>query len=142
MGKNIFEEWDKLVDDDFLENVSNAESNKPPYGVYECTLSDAELKESKAGKPMLAMQFKMVEGKGSIFYNQVIEKPFQIALAVKMLKSLDSDIDVEFKSYSDFAEIVKSVAENVKELGLSFEVDFAKDKEYDKITILSVFEAE
>lgn len=138
---SIFDEWDATVNGDFLNEVQGSIDNKVPYGVYECSLETCEMALTKEKrKPMLRMAFKMVEGNRNIFVNRVLEKPFQIALAVNLLKSLGTDVEIRFESYSQFAELCHQVFEDAKKLKLTFEVDYRENKGYDEVSVTNVFE--
>lgn len=137
---NIFAEWDKNINDDFLNDITAQETNKTPYGVYECKLSTLEIVESKAGKPMVKGVFEIVNSRRKIYTNQIIEKPFQVSLAKKLLKSLDTDIDITFESYSQFNDLCGQVKQSAEDLKLTFEVSYTQDKGYDKVEVRNVFE--
>lgn len=138
---SIFDEWDATVNGDFLNEVQGSIDNKVPYGVYECSLETCEMALTKEKrKPMLKMAFRMVEGNRSIFVNRVLEKPFQIALAVNLLKSLGTDVEIRFESYSQFAELCPAVLADAKKLKLTFEVDYRENKGYDEVSVTNVFE--
>lgn len=138
---SIFDEWDANVNGEFLNEVQGSIENKVPYGVYECSLETCEMALTKEKrKPMLKMAFRMVEGNRSIFVNRVLEKPFQIALAVNLLRSLGTDVDVKFESYSQFAELCPAVLADAKRLKLTFEVDYRENKGYDEVAVTNVFE--
>ena len=138
---SIFDEWDANVNGEFLNEVQGSIDNKVPYGVYECSLETCEMALTKEKrKPMLKMAFRMVEGNRSIFVNRVLEKPFQIALAVNLMRSLGTDVDVKFESYSQFAELCPAVLEDAKRLKLTFEVDYRENKGYDEVAVTNVFE--
>ena len=138
---SIFDEWDATVNGDFLNEVQGSIDNKVPYGVYECSLETCEMALTKEKrKPMLRMAFRIVEGNRSIFVNRVLEKPFQIALAVNLLKSLGTDVEIRFESYSQFAELCPAVLADAKKLKLTFEVDYRENKGYDEVSVNDVFE--
>ena len=138
---SIFDEWDATVNGDFLNEVQGSIDNKVPYGVYECSLETCEMALTKEKrKPMLRMAFRIVEGNRSIFVNRVLEKPFQIALAVNLLKSLRTDVEIRFESYSQFAELCPAVLADAKKLKLTFEVDYRENKGYDEVSVNDVFE--
>lgn len=137
---NIFDEWDKNVDDSFLNEIKAQDENKTPYGVYECTIGKIEIGESKNHKPMLKVMFNVIDTKRKIFVNQVIEKPFQISIAKKLLESMETDEDVMFVNYSQFNDVCLGVKNSADELKLSFEVNYTQEKGYDKVEITNVFE--
>lgn len=140
MAKNIFSEWDKNIDTRFLDEIEATDGNKIPHGVYECTLGGLEVGLSKSNKPMLKVRFNIVNDKRSIFVNQIIEKPFQVSLAKKLLNSMDTDVKVVFESYTQFNELCAQIKQSAEELKLSFEVNYGEEKGYDKVEITNVFE--
>jgi len=48
-----------------------------------------------------------------IFMNQVITKGFQIHIMNEFLRSLDSGYDVEFKSYSQYGQLLMDIHEAI-----------------------------
>jgi hypothetical protein len=119
---NIWEKFDKTIDveglqKDILEAAKNGTNfREVPHGEYEVKIEKLELVESKAGDPMVTVWFKVLAGdyKGSmIFMNQVITKGFQIHIMNEFLRSLDSGYDVEFKSYSQYGQLLMDIHEAI-----------------------------
>ena len=119
---NIWEKFDKAIDveglqKDIQEAAENGSNFKEvPHGQYEVRIEKLELVESKAGDPMVTVWFKILTGeyKGSmIFMNQVITKGFQIHLMNEFLRSLDSGYDIEFKSYSQYGQLLMDIHEAI-----------------------------
>ncbi len=119
---NIWEKFDKAIDVEGLQkDVQEAAENgtnfrEVPHGEYEVKIEKLELVESKAGDPMVTVWFKVLAGdyKGSmIFMNQVITKGFQIHIMNEFLRSLDSGYDVEFKSYSQYGQLLMDIHEAI-----------------------------
>lgn len=117
-----FSKFDKAVDLNGLKkDIAEAKENggtreDVPKGTYEVKVEKMELTESKKGDPMLTIWFRILNGafKNSvIFYNQVITQGFQIHLASEFLRSLESGIDVNFESYSQFDGLVMDIAEAI-----------------------------
>jgi hypothetical protein len=125
---SIFEQWDEEfsgIVEDVASYEANPDNNKGgeyeevPHGTYEVAVETMEIKATKkTNKPMLSMWFRIVEGdfKNSvIFYNQVLEKDFQISMAKKMLKKLvekcDKAPEIKFDGYAKFNELVMDVHE-------------------------------
>ena len=129
---NIWEKFDKAIDVEGLQkDVQEAAENganfrEVPHGEYEVKIEKLELVESKAGDPMVTVWFKVLAGdyKGSmIFMNQVITKGFQIHLMNEFLRSLDSGYDIEFKSYSQYGQLLMDIHEAIDgrlEYGLKY----------------------
>ena len=147
---SIFDKWNKRVTQEFLDGVDNAEKNNTgdfpeiPAGRYEVSIEKMEIKESKAGDPMLAVQFKILAGqyaKSYLFFNQVLNLDFQIHIANEFLRSLDTGIDVKFKDYSQYNDLVLDIHEKIQTDGLEFGLKYSKtDKGYPEFKITDVFE--
>ena len=119
---NIWEKFDKAIDVEGLQkDVQEAAENgtnfrEVPHGEYEVKIEKLELVESKAGDPMVTVWFKILTGeyKGCmIFMNQVITKGFQIHLMNEFLYSLASGYDVEFRSYSQYGQLLMDIHEAI-----------------------------
>jgi len=119
---NIWEKFDREIDIEGLQkDVQEAAENganyrEVPHGEYEVKIEKLELVESKAGDPMVTVWFKVLAGdyKGSmIFMNQVITKGFQIHIMNEFLRSLDSGYDVEFRSYSQYGQLLMDIHEAI-----------------------------
>ena len=148
MTNNLFAQFDKQFDlaglqadiKDAAENKSSGD--KVPHGDYEVKVHKLELKASKNNKPMVSAWFKIVDGsqKGQIiFMNQVIEQGFQIHIMNEFLRSLKTGVDVEFKTYSQYAGVLADIFEATKnfEYGLEYTEN---NKGYDQYKITDVFE--
>lgn len=125
-----WDEFDKKVDlaglnKDVAESEKGGNKDYPeiPDGEYEVSIKKMELKQSKKGDPMVSIQFKILEGthKGSmIFVNQVIVQGFQIHIINQLFRSM-FDTEVEFLSYSQYNNLICSLAEEAE--GLSFRIE-------------------
>jgi len=133
--ENIWEKFDKNVDLELLQkDIDNAKDNKRefedvPEGNYEVKITKMELKESKNGDPMMSVHMKIIAGKYEnqyLFLNQVILKPYSIHLAKEFLKSLETEVVIEFQSYAQFYKLLNEVMENIEEL--EYQVAFSKNK--------------
>lgn len=143
-----FSKFDELVDLDALRHEvekaatsSTSEYEEVPIGQYEVRIEHMELKESKKGKPMVSVWFQIIAGEyeGSmVFMNQVIEKPFQIHIINQFLRSLKTDVDVDFKSYSDYADVIAEVYESAG--AKEYALDYGEKNGYKTFTITQVFE--
>lgn len=148
---NIWEKFDKAIDVEGLQkDVQEAAENganfrEVPHGEYEVKIEKLELVESKAGDPMVTVWFKVLTGdyKGSmIFMNQVITKGFQIHIMNEFLRSLDSGYDVEFRSYSQYGQLLMDIHEAIDgqfEYGLKYGEG---KKGFNTYEIVDVYEVE
>lgn len=149
---NIFEEFDKMVDTKALaEEVKNS-SDTPVYkdvpdGEYEVSVDKLELVATKeTHKPMVSGWFKIV-GKGEfkgqrIFMNQVIDEAFKIHIVNEFLRSLGTSKEIEFQSYTQYANLLMDVMEEIDgkfEYGLKYTHN---RKGYAQFEITEVFELE
>ena len=149
MSKNIWEEFDQLIDTKGLieDAKAAAEGNgtfdEIPVGKYEVAVSKMELKKSSKGSPMLSIWFKIIEGprKGAlIFYNQVLSTGFGLHNAKEFLKSLESGIDVEFENFKQFNELVMDIHEAV-DGACEYVLEYGQnDKGYNTYKIEEVFD--
>ena len=146
---DMFEKWNSNVDLAGLQkDVKDAQDNnkefeKVPYGEYEVKVDKMELKSSKKGDPMVSIWFTILEGKykkSKIFLNQVITQGFQIHIVNELLKSMKTDLVIEFVDYKQYAELLLDVAEECDTNNLEFALKYEDNKGYDKFTITEVFE--
>jgi hypothetical protein len=145
---NIFKEWNSKVDTEELKkDVEEASKNSSnfedvPHGNYEVEVTKMELKPSKAGDPMLAIQFKIVSNdcKGRIiFYNKLLTKGFWIHEANEMLRSLDVVEDVRFENFVQYNTLVEEIYAGTEVL--EYALEYSKNsKGYDTHKITEVFE--
>ena len=146
---DIFEKWNSNVDLAGLQqDVKDAQENnkefeKVPHGEYEVKVDKMELKASKKGDPMVSIWFTILEGKykkSKLFLNQVITQGFQIHIVNELLKSMKTDLAIEFVDYKQYAELLLDVAEACDTNKLEFAIKYEDNKGYDKFTITEVFE--
>ncbi len=148
---NIWEKFDKAIDVEGLQkDVQEAAENganfrEVPHGEYEVKIEKLELVESKAGDPMVTVWFKVLAGdyKGSmIFMNQVITKGFQIHIMNEFLRSLDSGYDVEFRSYSQYGQLLMDIHEAI-DGELEYLLKYSEGKKgFSNYEIVDVYEVE
>jgi hypothetical protein len=146
----IWEKFDKAVDTKALaKDVEVAaegsnEFKEIPLGTYEVAVTKIEIKESKKGSPMLSVWMKIINGEynGSIiFYNQVLSTGFGIHNANNFLKSLDSGVEIEFKSFAQYHNVLLDVFEAI-DGNLEYGIKYGKnDKGYNTYEITEVFES-
>ena len=146
---NMFDKWNSNIDLKGLQDdVKDAENNKReydkvPHGEYEVKIDKMELKASKKGDPMVSIWFTILEGKykkSKIFLNQVITQGFQIHIVNELLKSMGTDLNIEFVDYKQYADLLLDVAEECDTNKLEFALKYEDNKGYDKFTITEVFE--
>lgn len=145
-----FSKFDKSVDLDGLrEDIKEAQENggdykEVPHGKYEVSIEKMELVESKKGDPMVSVWFNIVSGEyknSKIFYNQVITKGFQIHLVNELLRSFESDLDVEFETYKQYSKLLLDIHENI-DGKFEYALNYDEKKGYNTFSILEVFELE
>ena len=146
---DIFEKWNSNVDLAGLQqDIKDAQDNnkefeKVPHGEYEVKIDKMELKASKKGDPMVSIWFTILEGKykkSKLFLNQVITQGFQIHIVNELLKSMGTDLVIEFVDYKQYADLILDVAEECDTNNLEFALKYEDNKGYDKFTITEVFE--
>ena len=146
---DMFEKWNSNVDLRGLQkDVKDAQDNKReyeeiPHGEYEVKIDKMELKSSKKGDPMVSIWFTILEGKykkSKLFLNQVITQGFQIHIVNELLKSMKTDLVIEFVDYKQYAELLLDVAEECDTNNLEFALKYEDNKGYDKFTITEVSE--
>lgn len=141
-----FSKFDKQVDLEGLkqdiEESANNDFKEVPLGTYEVAIKKLELSESKKGDPMVKVWFKVISGeyKGSlIFMNQVITRGFQIHIVDELLKSLETDVDIHFESYSQYAELLADVYE-AADGNFEYALKYGENKGFNTFEITEVFE--
>lgn len=154
MAKSMFDKFNKAVDLDGLkQDVANAETGNDfpqvPVGTYEVELVSLEVKLTKnePKRPMLAASFAILEGKyrkSRLFFNRVLfgtkNDASMIKGAVTFLENLESDVDVSFSDYDQFAEAAMDVLEAVSE-NKEYIVEYDPDA-FNSVTIKEVFNLE
>ena len=147
-----FSKFDKAMDLEGLANdIKEAEENgggdfkEVPHGTYEVTVTKLELTESKKGDPMVSAWFKILNGeyKGSLlFMNQVVTQGFQIHIVNDFLRSLGSDISIEWPgNYAAFAQLLLDVHEAI-DGNLEYALEYGEKKGFNTFKIVEVFEVE
>ncbi len=149
---NIWDKFDKEIDtkglaDDVKEAAVNGTGSfkEVPHGTYEVEVDKMELTSSKKGDPMVSIWFKLLDGeyKGNrIFYNQVITQGFQIHIANELLRSMDTGLDIEFKTYSQYGSLIMDMAEEI-DGKLEFALKYSAGKKgFSTYEITDVYEVE
>ena len=146
---DMFEKWNSNIDLAGLQqDIKDAQDNNKefeavPHGEYEVKLDKLELKATKKGDPMVSAWFTILNGKykkSKLFMNQVVTQGFQIHIVNNFLKSMGTDLVIEFVDYKQYAELLLDVAEFCDENNLEFAIKYEDNKGYDKFTITEVFE--
>lgn len=146
----MFEKWNQSADltglkadiESAKESGDNREYEKVPHGQYEVKLDKLELKATKKGDPMASAWFTILEGKykkSKLFMNQVITQGFQIHIVNEFLRSMGTDLNIEFVDYKQYADLLLDVAEECDTNKLEFALKYEDNKGYDKFTITEVF---
>ena len=157
MTQDMFSRWDKEIDIDGLNEDVKAAANggggnykEVPHGNYEVAVQQMELKESKKGKPMVSIWFKIVydgEYKGSmIFYNQVVDNGTGLHINNEMLRKMVSEMGtdapvIELKSFEQYSELLMDIYEAVAdnfEYALKYTAN-KKNKDFSDFEITEVF---
>ena len=73
--------------------------------------------------------------------NQVITRGFQIHIVDEFLRSLDTDIDIVFESYSQFNELLMDVFEAI-DGNFEYGLKYGENKGFNTFEITDVFEVE
>lgn len=142
---NIWEKFDKEIDKDIqkkIEEAENSEYVEVPLGDYEVKVDNMELKISKSGNPMVSIWFRIVAGdynNNLLFMNQVINQPFQIGLANKILRALDPNKEVEFESYSKYANLILDIFEEI-DGKFEYAIRYGEKKGFSTFEVLDIFE--
>lgn len=150
-----FSKFDKEVNLDALqkdidEAVKNGGVGDYPdieAGEYRGQIEKLEVGETKDHRPMLKVMFRITEGahkKACLFMNRVLygtkNDANMIASAIGWLETLEPSEeigDITFETYSQFAELVLDIAEDVSEL--EYEVNY-DPKAFNSISIEEVYE--
>lgn len=146
-----FSKFDKKVDLEGLKNdITEAGENgggsfkEVPLGTYEVAITKLELDESRKGDPMVKVWFKILEGEyknSLIFMNQVITQGFQIHIMDEFLRSLETDIDIVFESYSQYAQLLMDIYEDV-DGNYEYGLKYGEKKGFNTFEITDVFECD
>lgn len=148
---SVWEKFDKAIDTQALAaDVQAAAENTfeykdVPHGTYEVKITKLEFTESKSGKPMMTCWMQIIEGEYEnqyIFYNQVLHVGFGIHNANEFLRSLDSGVEIEFKNFGQYHELLMDVHEAI-DGKLEYAVEYGENnKGYSTYNVVDVFDAE
>lgn len=149
-----FEEFDKVVDLNKLkEDAAEIEKNggtgeyaEIEAGTYHGKIEKLELGATKDDRPMMKVQFRITENpckNKCLFMNRVLygtkNDANMIASAIGWLKTLapSEDIVVAFESFSQFADLILDIHEDIAEL--EYDVEYDPDS-FNNISIAEVYE--
>lgn len=154
-----FNKFDKLVNKDELQKQMNAapEFDDVPKGTYMAVIDKMEIKPTKAGdKLMFAVQMGITDtidapkkqNKRKIFFNRVIcgnknSERWNDGVAIKGViswieKLLDEGDSIEFKNYSQFADEVLDIYQDVCPV-IEVKIEYDPDA-FNPITIVEAFD--
>ena len=164
-----FTKFDSMINEaDLAKQLEEAKNNAPqtnkevPAGNYTVKIEKMEVGATKDGRPMFKVQLRVIEAgenatdevveylshfknkKPCLFMNRVLygtkNDANMISSVIGWLQKLEPSMTVEFKNYSQFADLVLDVFEEVAD---TVELDVAYDPEaFNSISIEEVFDAE
>ena len=154
-----FNKFDKMVNKEELKKQMEtaSEYDDVPKGIYMTTIDKMEIKPTKAeDKLMFAVQMSIIEtieapkkqDKRKIFFNRVIcgnkiTERWNDGVAIKgviswLEKLLDEDDTLEFRNYSQFAEEILDIYQDICP-NIELKIDYDPDA-FNSIDILEVFD--
>lgn len=148
-----FSKFDNVINEEQLRQIDEAKKNNNsnntelPKGDYTVKIEKMELGETKDGRPMFKVMCRVIEGKYKkccMFMNRVVygtsNDANMIASVLGWLGKLETETKPEFKNYSQFAENILDIFEEVEG---AVELDVLYDKDsFNNISIKEVFDAE
>lgn len=150
-----FSAFDSKVNMEELQKDINSQPKREyedvPAGTYDVSFDKMELKMTKKGdKVMFAVQANILDGdqkKRKIFFNRVISGLVSpkwtdgqaIKSVMTWLDKLETGVDTNFKTYSDFAEVILDVYQTVSSEKIGATVEYDEDA-FDSMKIIEVFE--
>ena len=149
-----FSKFDASINEAELAKQLEEAKNNPqqsdkevPAGNYTVKIEKMELGATKDGRPMFKVQCRILDGefkKWCLFMNRVIygtkNDANMIASVLGWLEKLDTRVRPEFKNYSQFADLVLDIYEEVAD-SVELEVYYDPDA-FNSINIEGVFDAE
>ena len=149
-----FTKFDSMINEaELSKQLEEAKNNAPqtnkevPAGNYTVKVEKMEVGTTKDGRPMFKVQCRILEGefkKWCVFMNRVLygtkNDATMISSVIGWLQKLEPSMTVEFKNYSQFADLVLDIFEEVAD---AVELDVAYDPDaFNSISIEEVFDAE
>lgn len=164
-----FSKFDKTINQEQLNKQLEEAKNNPqgegldtPKGDYVAKVEKMELGATKDGRPMFKVQLRVIEAgenanddvieylkhfknkKPCLFMNRVIygtkNDANMIQSVIGWLQKLEPSVTVEFKNYSQFADLILDIFEEVAD-AVELEVNYDPDA-FNSISIEEVFELE
>ena len=148
-----FSKFDNAINEEQLKQIDEAKKNNNsnnvelPKGDYTVKIEKMELAATKDGRPMFKVMCRILEGKYKkccMFMNRVVygtsNDSNMIASVLGWLAKLETETKPEFKNYSQFADNILDIFEEV-EGAVELDVLYDPDK-FNNITIKEVFDAE
>ena len=147
---SIFDKWNEQIDGKKMaEEIKEVEKNgggeykEIPVGEYVVKIEKMELKEARSGAPMVTVQFRILDGdyaKSCMFMNQVVTQAFQINIVNRFLRSLGTDVSVDFDgNYEHYNNTILDVFEACDKL--EFLIDYGERKGYPTYKVKEVYDA-
>lgn len=149
-----FSKFDANINEaELAKQLEEAKNNAPqtdkevPAGNYTVGIEKMELGATKDGRPMFKVQCRILDGefkKWCLFMNRVLygtkNDANMINSVIGWLEKLEPSVVVEFKNYSQFADLVLDIFEEVAD---AVELDVKYDPDaFNSISIEEVFDAE
>ena len=149
-----FSKFDATINEaELSKQLEEAKNNAPksnkevPAGNYIVKVEKMEVGATSDGRPMFKVQCRILEGefkKWCVFMNRVLygtkNDVNMINSVIGWLQKLEPSMTVEFKNYSQFADLVLDIFEEVAD---AVELDVAYDPDaFNSISIEEVFDAE
>lgn len=150
-----FSKFDEQVNLDQLkadaaEAAKNGVGDYPEVedGEYIVKVESMELGETKDGRPMFKVMFRITEGdfnKQCLFMNRVVygtkNDASMIGSVVGFLQNLDSEVQpIVFESYSQLADLILDIMEDIDGV-LEYKIEYKKDA-FNNVSIKEVYEVE
>ena len=149
-----FTKFDNAINEAELAKQLQEAKNNPqqsdrqvPKGSYTVKIEKMELAATKDGRPMFKVQCRILEGefkKWCVFMNRVIygtkNDANMITSVIGWLEKLEAGIDLEFKNYSQFNDLVLDIFEEVAD-AVELDIEYDPDA-FNTISIKEVFDAE
>lgn len=165
-----FSKFDSMINEaELSKQLEEAKNNAPqgdsletPAGNYIAKIEKMEVGATKDGRPMFKVQLRVIEAgtndtdevneylkhfknkKPCLFMNRVIygtkNDANMIQSVIGWLQKLEPSVTVEFKNYSQFADLVLDIFEEVAD---AVELDVEYDpNDFNSISIEEVFDAD
>ena len=164
-----FTKFDSMINEaELSKQLEEAKNNAPqgdgletPAGSYVAKIEKMEIGATKDGRPMFKVQLRVIEAgenakddvveylshfknkKPCLFMNRVIygtkNDANMIQSVIGWLQKLEPSVTVEFKNYSQFADLVLDIFEEVAD-AVELEVNYDPNA-FNSISISEVFDA-